>query len=278
MSARQLAGFARRAVQIKTANYTVTKADVASVIVATGSNSWTLALPAAASVGAGFCLTLRNAGKGRITIDPNGSETVNGVTTLGCYQQDTVELICDGTNWLAMFQSPFSIVAAETTTGALATIDLTLPSEFKKFTLELDGLEPSVIATMGMRLSIDGGSSFYSGSGAYAWNGSYDSSATASATTYKSASSTFGTTGFEITPGTQAAVSGASFSSLIEILTRATSRYSSVRWNTSSAGNSFRATGYLGISTSDINAVRILYNSGANIAVGARYTLIGQRG
>lgn len=278
MSRRQLAGLARRVVQPKTANYAVTKADVASVIVATGANSWTLSLPAAASVGNGFIVTLKNAGTGRITIDPNGSETVNGALTIGCYRQDSVDLISDGASWQALFQSPYSIVSAETLAVALATLDLTLPSEFKKFTLDLDGFEPSVLATMGMRLSIDGGASFYSGSGAYLWNGSYDSAATTSATTYKSASSTFGSTGFELTPGTQAAASGVSFSCKIELTTRSTGRYGSVRWDTTLAGNSFRGGGYLGVSSSDVNALRVIYNSGANIVAGSKYTLIGQRG
>lgn len=279
MSVRQLAGYARRAVQPKTANYAVTKADVASLILATGSNSWTLALPAAASAGAGFIVTLKNAGTGRITIDPNGSETVNGVLTIGCYQQDTVDLISDGTAWQALFQSPFSIVQAATTTGALATIDLTLPSEFKQFKLDLDGFEPSTSAALGLRLSNDGGATFYSNSGAYAWTGSYDSSSTTSRTTYKSSTgSIFGTTGVDITPGLQGIASGASSSFKVDITTRSTGRFGSIRWEATNGAVTYSGSGFLGVSTSDVSAIRLIYSGSTNIVAGAKYTLIGQRG
>lgn len=277
--ARQLSGFARRTVQPKTANYTVTKADVASLIMATGSNSWTLSLPAAASVGNGFFATLKNAGTGRITIDPNGSETINTLLTIGCYQGDTVDIISDGANWQALFQSPFSIVAAQTTGSALAVLDLTLPSEFKSFEFEGDGFEPSAVAALSLRLSIDGGTSFYSNAGAYAWSGSYDSQSTTNATTYKSGSgSNFGSTGIEITPGTQAAVGGAASQLIIRIATRATGRFAPVQWQDCIGGISYRGQGTLALSTSDINAMRLGYSGVANIAAGAKYTLIGKRG
>lgn len=168
MSARQLAGFARRPVQIKTANYTVTKADVASVIVAIGATSWTLALPAAAAAGAGFTVTLRNAGTGKVTIDPNGSETVNGVTTLGCYQQDTVELVCDGTGWLALFDKTTSIVEKVNSSVAVAQADILLPTEFSSFTLKIRRLRPSVAAQPLMRISLDG-TTYAAASGNYLW-------------------------------------------------------------------------------------------------------------
>lgn len=276
--APQIVGYARRTVQPKTANYTVALNDVASVIVATGSSSWTLALPAAASVGNGFIFTLKNAGTGRITIDPNGSETINGVLTLGCYRQDSVDIIGDGTAWQALFQSPFSIVEAATTSGAQALLDNTLPSEFKLFTVELDGFEPSVSAALGLRLSVDGGSTFYNTSGNYQWNGSFDSTSTTNSTTYKSTGGIWGSSAIELTPGVQSVASGVSMSSTIKIYSRSAGRIGSVRFDTM-VGQAipWRGAGYLGFSASDVNAFRLVYNNG-NIAAGAKYTVIGHRG
>lgn len=261
----------------KTGAYTVVVGDFGKTFVATGSASWSFSLPAAATAGANFAIEFRNSGTGVIAIDPDAAELINGATVLRVYRDDAVKLVCDGSAWHALFQSPFSVVAAGTLGSAVSTVDLSLPGEFKQFKLDLDGFEPSTAAALGMRLSIDGGTSFYSGSGAYAWVASYDSSATTNSTTYKPAGSVFTTTGLELTPGIQGAASGAAMSAEVVIMTRATSRYGSVRWFIASTSNPMRGVGYLGVSTSDINALRLLYSAG-NIVAGSKYTLIGQRG
>ena len=64
----------------KTAAYTVALGDRGRVIACSGS--WTLGLPAAATAGAGFGVTVINTGTGAITLDPSGAETVDASATL----------------------------------------------------------------------------------------------------------------------------------------------------------------------------------------------------
>ena len=263
----------------KSAAYAVVVGDFGKSFVATGSTSWAFDLLAASTAGANFVVEIRNSGTGKITIDPNGAELVNGLATLGLYRGDAVKLLCDGSAWHALFQAPTSIIAAATTGSNLSLIDLTLPStEFASFELELEGFEPTSIGALGLRLSNDGGASFYATSGNYAWNGSYDSSSTTNSTTYKSSSgSNFLSTALEISPGTQAVASGASMQCEVTITPRSSGRYAGVQWQTELVGVSYRGGGYLGVSTADINALRLLYGGSGQIVAAAHYTLVGRR-
>jgi len=94
---------------LRTTAYAVTGADRGRVIDTTGT--WTLTLLAAASAGAGFSFVLRNLGAGTITIDPNGSETVDAATTLAVGPGASGLVICTGTAWLTL-ALPGSIMGA----------------------------------------------------------------------------------------------------------------------------------------------------------------------
>lgn len=78
----------------KTANYTVVAADRGKVLNCSGT--FTLSLTAAATLGDGFCFAIRNSGSGAITIDPNLSETINGVVTFVIGGGEFVIVYCDG--------------------------------------------------------------------------------------------------------------------------------------------------------------------------------------
>lgn len=75
----------------KTANYTATAADHMKTIECDGT--FTVTLPAAGTVGAGYITTIKNAGSGTITIDGDGAETIDGATTvdIGPDQSMTVQ-------------------------------------------------------------------------------------------------------------------------------------------------------------------------------------------
>jgi len=270
----------RRVVSVKSANYTATLDDIGNVIANTGATAWTLSLPAAASAGNGFCFTVKNVPAGaKITVDPDASETVNGLTTLGVYGGDSVELICDGTNWYGMFQSPLSIVQTETLATARSTIEMALPTEFSTFDLRLEGFEPTVAATLAMRMSIDNGASYYANSGAYYWQQGYANGATGSPLNYNSASggSSFSSTGIELSAGQQAVQGGALNLIDIQVSKRGASRYPGVKW-TGAFGSGYvnSGQGSLGVNTGDFTNIRLLYNSG-NIGSTAKYTLVGRR-
>ena len=85
----------------KTSAYTVVSGDLNKVINCT-SGTFTVALTAAATLGAGFQVTIWNTSNTdthAITIDPNGSETIDGVATLILRRGEGMQIVCDGTNW-----------------------------------------------------------------------------------------------------------------------------------------------------------------------------------
>lgn len=71
----------------------------AGAFVWTGSGAGTLNLLAATTAGNNFFVAVRNEGGGNLTVDPSGSETVNGDATLSLAPGDSAILITDGSNW-----------------------------------------------------------------------------------------------------------------------------------------------------------------------------------
>lgn len=81
----------------RTSNYTAVSNDNGTVTNATGT--WTLSLTAAATLGSGWWMYLINTGTGVITIDPNGSETIDGFSTLNIFPGQLIQFQCDGSNF-----------------------------------------------------------------------------------------------------------------------------------------------------------------------------------
>jgi hypothetical protein len=65
--------------------------------------SLTLSLLAVADAGNAFMFSVHNSSSGAVTIDPDGSETVNGAASLVLAAGESTLLICDGTDWQALF-------------------------------------------------------------------------------------------------------------------------------------------------------------------------------
>lgn len=84
----------------KSSAFTVQKEDLGKVMVCTGT--FTASLTAVAGVGNGFVSIIRNVGTGIVTIDPSGSELVNGATTLQVWPGWSYALVCDGSAWYAI--------------------------------------------------------------------------------------------------------------------------------------------------------------------------------
>lgn len=78
----------------KTGAYTLVGADKGTLIDCSGT--WTLGFTAAAMMGDGWWCYVRNTGNGNITIDPDGAELVDGVSTLVLKPGFTYLLQCDG--------------------------------------------------------------------------------------------------------------------------------------------------------------------------------------
>lgn len=75
----------------------------------------TLALTAAATLGAGFSVSVYNsAATGVVTIDPNGAETLDGQATRKISPGDRVTIQSDGTNWITK-TGEYSFTSADQT-------------------------------------------------------------------------------------------------------------------------------------------------------------------
>lgn len=88
-------------IQNKTGAYTVVAGDLGTIINCT-SGTFTVALDAAATLGSGFNCWVWNTStttSHAITIDPNGSETIDEQATLILRRGEGIQIICNGTNW-----------------------------------------------------------------------------------------------------------------------------------------------------------------------------------
>ncbi len=108
----------------KTVNYTMLTADKGSEI-AFSTGGVTLSLLAAATAGNGTVLIVRNAAaSGDVTIDPSGSESLDGLTTRAVRPGDRVMIRCDGSGWATILgeysytTSEIALVAAAGLTDA----------------------------------------------------------------------------------------------------------------------------------------------------------------
>ena len=80
------------------APYTVTSADSGKIL--NVSAGVTISLTAAATLGAGFnCWIWNTSANNLVTIDPDASETIDGVATLDLRQGEGTQIVCLGTEW-----------------------------------------------------------------------------------------------------------------------------------------------------------------------------------
>lgn len=82
----------------KTAAYTVLATDKGKLIDCT-AGTFVLSFSACATLGANWATYIRNSGTGVITLDPNGSEAIDGVATLTLNPGASVLIQCDGSTF-----------------------------------------------------------------------------------------------------------------------------------------------------------------------------------
>ena len=79
----------------KNSNYTLGANDRAQLIASTGG-ALTFSFASAATLGANWFAFIRNDGSGTLTLDPAGSELIDGATTLVLNQTESLMVVCDG--------------------------------------------------------------------------------------------------------------------------------------------------------------------------------------
>ena len=116
---------ASRAFLAKTANYTLVAADKGKFV--TFDGAYTANLTAAVTLGSGWYGWLIADG-GDVTVDPNGSEQINGASTLTISDGNAALIICTGTAFFAIEVKTANLalylpLAGGTMTGTLAMAD-----------------------------------------------------------------------------------------------------------------------------------------------------------
>jgi hypothetical protein len=138
----------------KSANYTVTESDRDKLILVDASGgAVTISLLAAATAGNGFRVVIKKTDNSAntVTIDGNGSETIDGNTTsVLSSQYDSDNLISDGSNWYAFLNigNPTTLVDAN---GNESIILVATASAINEFTVAnaATGNGPELRATGG---------------------------------------------------------------------------------------------------------------------------------
>lgn len=95
-------------IENKTSAYTLVAGDLGKIITVTSSSDVTLSVTAAATLGAGWFVYIRNLGTsagGEAIIDPNSSETINGQSTWRLERSEIIKVVCDGSNFFTYFET-----------------------------------------------------------------------------------------------------------------------------------------------------------------------------
>ena len=95
---------------------TILGASDASTLVVITSGTFTQTFTAAATLGSGWFCYIQNLGTGDITLDPNGSETIDGLTSYIMYPNEVRLVQCDGTSFNTIVLNAFTRSYSSTST------------------------------------------------------------------------------------------------------------------------------------------------------------------
>lgn len=118
--------------------YTVVTADEGKLLRVSGTT--TINLIAAATAGDGFVIPIKNVDTGTVTIDPDGSETIDGAATFTLAAQEAAILMCDGSNWQVVGRRATTVSAASDTAAGI--IEIATDAEMATATSETLAVTP----------------------------------------------------------------------------------------------------------------------------------------
>lgn len=126
-------------IDFSTTPYALTAPDRATMFVWSGGLG-TLTLPTAVAAGNGWFVQVRNAGQGDLTIDPSGSEQINGGSTLMLQPGDSAAVVSDGTEWYTVGLGQQAVFAFDYTSIAVTGGTYTLSgSELNRIAYKFTG-------------------------------------------------------------------------------------------------------------------------------------------
>ncbi len=106
--------------QEKTSNYTAVAVDDRSFILMNNASPLTLSFDPVANLDEGWRVYVHNGGAGLLTLDPDGSETIDDAATITLSQNQGIEVHCDGDEFWTVGKSITSATQAEQETGTEA--------------------------------------------------------------------------------------------------------------------------------------------------------------
>jgi hypothetical protein len=128
----------------------ITGADINSIITVNGSFTLSHTITAA-QAGAGFCYRIKNTGAATVTIDPAGSETIDGATTLLCRAKQEFDVVCDGASWFTLGKQNRVLISSQivVSSAQVGAVFFTFPPNFDVFEMDcsfiLNGSGPPYI-------------------------------------------------------------------------------------------------------------------------------------
>jgi hypothetical protein len=204
---------ATKTISNKTGTFTVVAGDLGKIINCT-SGTFTVSLTAAASLGSGFTCTIwntSNTATDAITINPNASETIDGMATLVLRRGEGLAIVCNGTNWETDDKKPMRGYAENIASDA----DRPVATGDGATALGYQTTASSIRAIAIGANSNGSGSVATTGAGAMALGGSYASGTDSFAAAIANNTSSYGATGANsVAIGRQAKVTGTNSLSL----------------------------------------------------------------
>ena len=99
------------------ATYTVLSTDF---LIDCTSGTFTVNLPSAVGVG-GKIYQIKNSGTGTITVDANGSQTIDGSLTKTLANKDVLQITSDGSNWLITGGIGTNVISNSAKSGSVSS-------------------------------------------------------------------------------------------------------------------------------------------------------------
>lgn len=140
---------------------TLTVADAGKLIIFSGTTDFTVTFDAVATLGNGWTCFLKHSSRCLVTLDPNGSETIDGVTTLPVLYKQQGTLICTGSAIETFSIQRQVLLESWALTSNVSEIAFLLPNGYDRFILRFD-YTPSTTGDLLMQLSSNGGTSYAS--------------------------------------------------------------------------------------------------------------------
>ncbi len=100
----------------RTSNTILAGGDNGTLIEVTGASTFTQTLTAAATLGNGWSCFYKNSGTGEVTLDPNSTEQIDGLTTFKMYPSECRLIVCTGSAFFSTVIHPFMMTLTSTIT------------------------------------------------------------------------------------------------------------------------------------------------------------------